>query len=122
MNLIILLPTSLTCSDFNGQDSTLSSTFTASRINHSKPFSTFSASEPVRNSSSRLSFSSFTVSSNLDDNIQSSSLSSHTILPINQTESTSSHSCSVPEQARSSSAHTVLLSSSLPCDIQSSIT
>ena len=107
-------------SDFNGQDSTLSSTFMTSRINHSKPFSTFSASEPLRSSSSRLSFSSFTVSSNLDENIQSSTLSRHTILPINQTESTSSHSFSVPERVKSSSTHSVLPSSNLPSDIQSS--
>ena len=92
-------------SDSNGQDFTLSSTFATSRINHSKTFSTFSASEPIINSSSRLSFSSFTVSSNLDENIQSSTLSRHTILPTNQTESTSSHSFSVPEQVRSSSTH-----------------
>ena len=107
-------------SDFNGQDSTLSSTFMTSRINPSKPFSTFSASEPLRSLSSRLSFSSFTVSSNLDENIQSSTLSRHTILPINQTESTSSHSFSVPERVKSSSTHSVLPSPNLPSDIQSS--
>ena len=110
----------LSGSDFNGQDFTLSSTFATSRINHSKPFSTFSASEPIISSSSRLSFSSFTVSSNLDENIQSSTLSRHTILPANQTESTSSHSFSVLEQVRSSTTHSVLPSSNLPCDIQSS--
>ena len=117
-----LPPNFLTASsgaDFNGQDSTLSSTFMVSQINHSRALSTFSASEPVRISSRALSFSSFTVSSNLDDNIQSSTLSRHKILPINQTESVSSHSFSVPEQARSSSTRSVLLSSNLPCDIQS---
>ena len=107
-------------SDLNGQASTWSLTFMTPRINHSKPFWTFSVLKPVRSSSSRLSLSFFTVSSNSDENIQSSTLSRHTILPINQTESTSSHSFSVPEQVRSSSTHSVLPSSNLPCDIQSS--
>ena len=48
-------PTTSSASDFNGQDYTLSSTFVASRINHPKPFSVFSVSEPVRSSSRRLS-------------------------------------------------------------------
>lgn len=86
-----LPPNFLTASsgaDFNGQNSTLSSTFMVSQINHSRALSTFSVSEPVRSSSSAFSFSSFTVSSNLDDNIRSSTLLRHKILPINQAEST----------------------------------